>query len=907
MRKEPILFLLFAAFIAWQARPMFSDSAGSRSRRPRVSQKDYTSARVPDVGVALPESSREVELDRDLFAPPSPTSPLPPLDPDLPPLEPLGALAPPTGWGPSPAYYGSYLRRPERPEGLEEIPGLFDAELEEVEDGAGEELEGEAVEALELPDDPVARAARIAGLKKQYDWVQTNQFKWGRIQNPDRYTLRLDESPEVEFIEVDPVTGQPRFGGKSVTYKLPTLQDFGLVDNALTKVEVGLAKFDDPLAPSAFDRALDFADLCLLLRNETPRALEVAEELYGRAQAINVQDDPRPRLGLATCYQLGFRLEDAYDTYQDLLLSGHDTDAVVHARLGVLLDSLRMPEAARHQFEEALRVERTSWEARAHFGRFLMRQGDAEAAVEHLREAVLREPKEPEAKGFRVRIRNAYAGALLATGQMAEALDAFGTAVSADPGNETGMLDVGRAGLMSAARFVDGDGMADGLATGVSGDEPAAGGFELLLAAGLAALEQGDAESAKETLQLAVDADPFRSHEAHRALSRLAEITGNPEDAVEFVESALRSDPTDAWSLYQRGRLYEATSDDLEARAAYRAALDVELDLVPALERMAALLQEADEFDAAERYYERATSLEAERAILWSRRGWNALQSGDLALAETALNEARRLSPGLGSARAGLAWWHYASGDPAEAVTLFGEIVDDLRSEGREGPLSAFAQAQADRIADHDSKEVWRDRFDRANGRVGNGWTLDQGFGPLIDLADGGVRIQGQNERPGRTRIFQSLPPDRFLVFSAELTVGEEAVKTRSGLFISGERTRSGGISQVNAEIVVCRDRDGNLQVRVQQGQNDDEAVYREVVGPEWPIGQPIRVAIERVGEDLDSEFTLYVDGEPVVAGIECDRLLASRQPVLFGVFSSGDAGRRADVRVDEVRVVRRR
>ncbi|MDG1491609.1 MAG: hypothetical protein P8R43_06930, partial [Planctomycetota bacterium] len=126
MRKEPVVFLIFAALVGWMSKDMISDS-GSRSRSSKVRPKDYVSLQAPDVALALSDPARALTLDRDLFSPPSPTSALPPLGVTLPPLEPMSALAPPTGWGPRPALYGEFLRRPERPANAQVLPGLFDA------------------------------------------------------------------------------------------------------------------------------------------------------------------------------------------------------------------------------------------------------------------------------------------------------------------------------------------------------------------------------------------------------------------------------------------------------------------------------------------------------------------------------------------------------------------------------------------------------------------------------------------------------------------------------------------------------------------------------------------------------------------------------------------------------------
>ena len=902
MRKELIFFLLFASFVAWQ----FNGMLGSKARKPRdrAKTKEYVAASFPDVNLALADRSRGTEFERDLFAPPSPTAPLPALPVSLPPLESLGALAPPTGWGPAPKHFGQYLRQPVLPASAEEVPGLF--AIGSLDDeAASAEAAQEAVNLEELTDDPEERAARVAGFKKQFDWIYIGKFRFGRILNEDRYRLGSADSPEIDFLELDPVTGTPRFGA-SVQYGADRYEEFGLVDSPLTTIEVGIASFEDPLNPTRFDEALAFAERCLLLRNETPRALEVAATLFRRAQAVNIQDSPRPRLGLARTMELGFQLQEAFAVYEDLIATGHEANAAVHARIGSLYGTLRIDQEAENSFKEALRLSRTDWEARLRFGEFLVSRGRYDEALEHLREAVLREPKAPDDKPWRVRVRLANAGALLAAGRADESFDAFATAVSADQANEVGRRAEAQAGQLSAARLSSKPAAKTFLSSRTDG-EAADGSFDVLLAEGLYAMDQGQWQEAADTLTLARDSDPFRAFEALRVLSRLAEITGNPEDAATFAADALAAHPSDPWTLFQVGRLAEADGDDGEARSAYRAALDRELDFAPALERMAALMHESGEHEAAERFYERSVAIESDVPTVWARRGWNALSLDRLDLARECFTEARRQKSGLASARAGLAWWNYASGETEEAITLLGEIVDDRRAVGDDDPVVLYANKTADAIKDNDAKEVFRDRFDRVNGRIGNGWSLDQGFGPLADLSDAHVEIKGNQDRGGRTRVFRSLPPDRFIAFSAEITVGADTKGTRIGLFIASERIRSGGVSEVQSEVTISRSRDGDLQVRVLKAATDEEAVERTVNGPVWPIGTAINVAIERTGDDLDSRFTVYVDGEPVAAGLEADRLTASRQPVNFGVFVEGESGRRADVSFDNVRVVRRK
>lgn len=916
LRKEPIVFLGVLAFCGWKVSTMLAEK--SSTPRPRSSSIDFVSHLAPDLAIALPEAGRSTTFERNLFAPPSATSPLPPLLPELPPLEALGALQPPTGFGPAPKAYGMLLRTSETPSGAAEVPGLF---ASDEGFGGGEEEEVSVFdEPLEMPDDPDARAARIAGLKKQYDWLYTNGIKFGWIRNAERYTLvGLDMRPKedaiLQFVEIDISKGTPLYGDIAIDYEPEQLSDFGLVDIPLTEIEVGLASFGDPIAKPRFDEAIKFARRCLLLRNETPRALEVAEEMFRRAQAINTQDDVAPRLGLARCYELGFRLEDAYKVYEELLEGGFEVNPVVHARLGTLLATLRMDGDAESRFNEALRVGRSNWEARWRFGTFLLEHGRSDEALVQLTAAATAEPKGDENQIWRVRVRLDAARAEFAVGNVDAAMRGFTSAVSADALNDVGLLDQCAAGLLTAARFSDlpeAKAMVEA-AAGASSD-PADGNFDVLLASGLFAIENGRYQEAARTLQVARGADPFRAHEALRGLSYLAEVSGNPEDAESFALEALRAHPMDAWTLYHAGRLAERSFDERQARAAYRAALDLELDFSPALERMAALLNANGEYAAAERYFDRAVEVVSDRAPssvragIWSRRGWNALAVGDLTVAKTAFDQARSLSPSLASSRAGLAWYQYAAGNTSEAITLFGEIVDDRRASSDDiDPYVVFAELQQARILEHESKEVFRDRFDRADGRIGNGWKEDKGVGPLSALREASVGIDGQHERGGRTRVFRELPPDRFIAFSAELTVGAKAKGTRSGIFVSQEKQDGAGAVQVRSEIVISRSRDGDLEVRVQKSPTDEDAVFKIVPGPSWPVGEPIRVSIERSGTDLSSRWTLYVDGEPVAADIDVGALTSARQSLRFGAFVDGETGRRADLIMDDVRVVRRK
>ena len=448
-----------------------------------------------------------------------------------------------------------------------------------------------------------------------------------------------------------------------------------------------------------------------------------------------------------------------------------------------------------------------------------MERGRATEAVEHLTMAVQREPKGSDDRIWRVRMRLDHGRVLLMTGDGDGAFQAFNSALTADIANDLGLADVCLAGLLSAAPYSD-DPMAVAMAGMAEAGLPGTQRFraqprasaanraspeevELLVASGLSAMGQGEFEAAAQVLQSAVAADPFRSIVPLRALSRLAEISGNPEDAVAFADRALEARPLDPRTLYQHGRLAEAASDELRAREAYQAALDQELDFVAALERMAALTNASEEYAASERYYERAVSLEPKNAELWSRRGWNALSALELGLARTCFERARAQRGARRAARAGLAWWHYASGDPAEALTLFGEIVDDSRATAdsdlsRSSPaISPLGSRITARRRSSATASIARTAPPRTGGPCRWAWALE------VSLRDGAILVAGQHDRGGRSRAYRALLPDRFIAFSCLVTVGTEAKGTRSGIFIASERTSSNGVDDIRSEIVL--------------------------------------------------------------------------------------------------------
>ena len=175
------------------------------------------------------------------------------------------------------------------------MPGLFDVREAPV------EVEGEVLEiatgdeGAELPDDPEARAARIAGLKQQYDWIYTNGFQFGRILNEDRYRIEFAGEPA----PVHPGTWRPACRSTpSRSVRPDRVREWGLVENALTGIELGFVPPSATLSPTKFNDAIRFAEDCLRMRNDAA-SLEVAEEPFRRPRpstprTTSVRDSASP-------------------------------------------------------------------------------------------------------------------------------------------------------------------------------------------------------------------------------------------------------------------------------------------------------------------------------------------------------------------------------------------------------------------------------------------------------------------------------------------------------------------------------------------------------------------------------------------------------------------------------------
>ena len=909
LRQEKVVFLGSLALLGLMTWPLLRAKTTPRGSRARGEGLEFQHHVTPEVDVALPRMDARPSLERELFAPPRDTHPLPPLTLIEPPRQPLAGLFPPGDPEPAPRAYGllrttaTTVDRPDLFDLADELADAGDAPGD-VFGGTGSVAEDLAAAAAQDEDPskrfegetPAERMRRLEGYRRRYDWIERSPGDqiFGRIENENRFSLATDPSRRdeaIQFVQLDPETGREWFanvGAPPIPFERNAIVGFDFAATVANEIEVRRRRIGETLSRSDYEEALRLGAYAIEHHLEAPRALVVAEELARLALGYDDQD-PAPRLLLARAMETGFRFEEAFAEYEGLLENfGHRAE--VHARLARLLERFLLFDEAEARFQKAVETNRASWEARFGYGGFLARRGRHAEAIEHLTQANKAAPTAPELAHVRVDIRVALADAHLALGEVEEAGRIYGQALTADPNHQRALAGSLSCGTTGAARPVE------------AALQDESEGFELLVARGLAELRAGAFEEARDRLLLAVEADPLRAHRPYGALSYLAEVTGNETQALDFAAEALVVAPSDAYALYQRGRLLGRQDDYQGAREALLGALETELDFEDALVALGQTAFRLGRFDDAERYFQRALSIHSERPEVHALRGINFLQLGSVPEAAEAFDASLALESDNPTARCGAAWCVYLGGDVTEALILLRNIDDSRRDFAEDDAWRVWARTQIERVQDHVEKVEWRDSFNRK--KLINGWYTREGSGPVVSMDSdaGAVKIEGVFDRTGTTQIYREYPAGDFVSFEAKVWISPSS-NVRTGIFVARERQRRRDEVDVLSEASVSRHKDGNLQLRfVNTGQPEDLTDMSQAL----PTGAWTRLSISRTGDSNDTAVTIALDGIPLVENVTLSGLGASTSPLLLGLFAEGESGRQVQVKMDDVSVVYR-
>jgi tetratricopeptide (TPR) repeat protein len=907
LRQEQIVFAVVLVLLA----ALFA-TGGTKAKA--TAQKRGTDKELVRHTAPTPLPDAPVERhEQELFSPPRDSRPLPPLSFEEPPLPALLAVAPPPAPGVESALFGELLRTPPL---RMDTAGLFEDE-DEVE-GAGDD-EDDRFGDIEIGDgvdpnalEPQERRELETLYRRLYDTVVLEDLGllYGRITNTDPYGLKDEARVQepIEFGEVDPASGKARFPGQPpIAFQRTRVREFALA--ATLENQLRQAFHDSPqiATPTTWREMIELAERCIEERLAFEDTLVFAAELYRRVAAFR-PEDPAPILGLARVHEAAFDFESAF-TEAELAVERFGFRPEPHVVLANLERTFLMFDRAEARLRQAVAVESGTFVASAALGDFLVSRGRFAEAVEPLARAFERLPAEAGLQRERQAIRRDYAAALLGAGRVDEAIAMYGAMLRSDASDQVALAGLVAAELVGGklGEFSVPAWASDSTA---ASDGPSDLSFELLVNRGLTSARSGDLEAALKDLSVAQLTDPLRAISALRGKSWIAERAGDVERSLEFVEQALEAQPGDVWCLLQRGRLRIEEEDFAGARADLRAALETNAELVDALGLLGWLEYLEKRHADAERYFERALALEERngnvRADLWLRRGLALLGGGSVIEARESLQRALELAPDDAVATGARAWSNYLLGEAEEAIIQLRQMDDQLRDRPDDDSRRVWARRQIERITEHLTKDVWIDEFEYSTVAQ-NGWARREDAGPVAQLAEGVLRLEGTFTSTGEVRYYRELASAEFVAVEADVWVSSDT-NGRAGLFVSRENLQGRSSTQVLGRIALARSRDGIAQVITEQsGRNETGWVDLPTDSAPFEADRWHRVRIERAGEGNDATISVYLDGLPVVANQRFTGLGTGNNPLVFGLFVEGDTGRRADARIDDVEVTRRK
>lgn len=901
IRREPFVFFATVAVTGALGYLLFS-AMENPVVRPQLGRKDreVPAARIPDIAkIPTPLQPGANESRRDLFAAPRDSRPLPRLRlvDDLAPPEPdsYSILSPPTWPAPAIRHWHLYYR----------VPGTITrVEWDAPADGEAGAATGDNIASPDPavpPGNPEAAKPAVpddATLAMRYDRVTPVQGfpNWGQIKNPRKYEIKDGEPIIFQIYDVK----ENKPFGSEITYKREDIQSYQLAKTLRNEIEMRKRKVI--WAAGNESKIREFGLWCLVRGDEDSFALEEAGRQLEKAIEL-APKDPANVLAFGQYLEAMYRFEDAWKLYRTSTEGDFRSEPGIWVARAGLESRLYLVHDSRTSLETAARLNGNDYMVRLALGEFHLSRGAHAEARDQLDAAYRNEPTGLDAAAVRARIRRGLGEALLSLGAVDQASEMFEKARVADPSDG---LSITAAAVVLMLKKQDASAL-ELLNSTI--ERPTSGGESravALVARGLLKIQRKDYAAARADFEGAIGLDPLHDVRPLTALAFLYYITDHRDDAQAAIERALLNDPGDPYAHYLRGRMRRDAADRSGAREDQKEALMTELGFVEPLVELGLLAMEEKLFDAADRYYSKATEFDANNPDIAALRGLSLLLGNQRRAARDCFVASLGHRKDHPLAHLGLGLAHYLDDNPTGMLTEMAQVRD-----GRpEGDKFREYAVQTLRLIDiHERKEEWTDTFDRM--------VLSSYFdnpplhprGVEVKPVSGEARISGLYEDAGTASInCNKFRLADFCSFEAAVRVpGATSEENKADVitYIRKIEQRSGGTAQVSFEIALIREwkADGTVPVKVRYKFLENAPLPREVLFT-WPSDRTVTVRIEVNDDETRPRGRLLLDGQVVEKDIEFPR--SSAGAIDLGVEVTGNQGNRASVSIESVRVVRR-
>lgn len=581
-------------------------------------------------------------------------------------------------------------------------------------------------------------------------------------------------------------------------------------------------------------------------------------------------------------------------------LAAHPEDVGLLARLGQICLRLQVPARAAEAFQKALALDPSHALTRLGLGQVHVLRGEAAEALVHLRQAETGTGLDKEQQ---TRVLLLLGETFLLQGNLGSATPYFDLVLGKEPTHPRALC-----GAAVAAFASSGPAAAKALVDRGREAHPIDGGLAYLDA--LCLLRGGKYVEARDALLLVEQLDPLLTAPARTAMSWLLEKVGQDEAALAAADQALVADPLNQEARLQHARTLLNVGDLDGARAGYVKALEGAPDRVDILVALGDTAFRSGSYPEAARFYARAQAREAGFPDLLGRRLVCDVRRSRLAEADEHMKRVDANLENNPFVQAAQALYFYAKGQSEEALRKF-----RILGERKIGPveLLAFADASLKAVDDNQSKEVWKDQFNRSGGQLLKDWKREIGAGINIAVVDGRARLEGTQRKVSDdpTVLYQERGGRLFYSYSVDLDM-----KPQAGAYMGC------GIMafQQNPKVPVSwpglQNREGRLyahlglQVALAP---HGKLVWRKIyqgAAAEWAevpettySGGPVSITIELV-DAQKSVYRVLVGAQPVLPSVDIPGL--SRRPgaLEMQVFCQAQIEKPVQFTADNVSIV---